>query len=71
MPKTRSGKIMRRVLAAISNRMDTGDLTTLANPDIVEQVRQIVQGREIMPLNEGPEESSSSATSADSPPATT
>src|ERR1700724_1291363 len=54
MPKTRSGKIMRRVLAAISNRMDTGDITTLANPDIVEQVRQIVQGREIKPLNEGP-----------------
>src|SRR6202011_3107781 len=54
MPKTRSGKIMRRVLAAISNHMDTGDITTLANPDIVEQVRQIVQGREIKPLNEGP-----------------
>jgi len=54
MPKTRSGKIMRRVLAAISNRMDTGDITTLANPDIVEQVRQIVQGRERGPLNEGP-----------------
>jgi len=56
MPKTRSGKIMRRVLAAISNRMDTGDITTLANPDIVEQVRQVVQGREIGPLNEGPED---------------
>jgi acetyl-CoA synthetase len=56
MPKTRSGKIMRRVLAAISNRMDTGDITTLANPDIVEQVRQIVQGREMGPLNEGPED---------------
>src|SRR5450432_1299145 len=54
MPKTRSGKIMRRVLAAISNRMDTGDITTLANPDIVEQVRQIVQGRELGPVNEGP-----------------
>ena len=36
LPKTRSGKIMRRVLAAISNTMDTGDVTTLANPDIVE-----------------------------------
>jgi acetyl-CoA synthetase len=56
MPKTRSGKIMRRVLAAISNHMDTGDITTLANPDIVEQIRQLVQGREIMPLNEGPED---------------
>ncbi|HWN74434.1 MAG TPA: acetate--CoA ligase [Candidatus Udaeobacter sp.] len=56
MPKTRSGKIMRRVLAAISNRMDTGDITTLANPDIVEQVRQVVQGRERGPLAEGPED---------------
>ncbi|HMD48010.1 MAG TPA: AMP-binding protein, partial [Bryobacteraceae bacterium] len=56
MPKTRSGKIMRRVLAAISNRMDTGDITTLANPDIVEQVRQIVQGRERGPIAEGPED---------------
>ena len=56
MPKTRSGKIMRRVLAAISNHMDTGDITTLANPDIVEQIRQLVQGREIMPLAEGPED---------------
>ena len=40
MPKTRSGKIMRRVLAAISNHLDTGDITTLANPDIVEQIRE-------------------------------
>jgi acetyl-CoA synthetase len=56
MPKTRSGKIMRRVLAAISNHMDTGDITTLANPDIVEQVRQLVQGREMGPLHEGPED---------------
>jgi hypothetical protein len=47
---------MRRVLAAISNHMDTGDITTLANPDIVEQVRQLVQGRDILPLNEGPED---------------
>jgi acetyl-CoA synthetase len=54
MPKTRSGKIMRRVLAAISNRMATGDITTLANPDIVEQIRQLVQGREMGPLEEGP-----------------
>ena len=54
MPKTRSGKIMRRVLAAISNRMHTGDITTLANPDIVEQIRELVQGREATALNEGP-----------------
>jgi acetyl-CoA synthetase len=54
MPKTRSGKIMRRVLAAISNHMDTGDITTLANPDIVEQIREQVQGRARAPLKEGP-----------------
>jgi acetyl-CoA synthetase len=44
MPKTRSGKIMRRVLAAVSNNMNVGDVTTLANPEVVEQVRQMVQG---------------------------
>ena len=33
MPKTRSGKIMRRVIASISNFTDVGDTTTLANPD--------------------------------------
>jgi acetyl-CoA synthetase len=54
MPKTRSGKIMRRVLAAISNHMDTGDITTLANPDIVEQIREQVQGRQRTPVQEGP-----------------
>ena len=54
MPKTRSGKIMRRVLAAISNRMHTGDITTLANPDIVEQIRELVQGREAVALTDGP-----------------
>lgn len=44
MPKTRSGKIMRRVLASISNGTDVGDVTTLANPEIVEQVKEMVQG---------------------------
>ncbi len=56
MPKTRSGKIMRRVLAAISNQMDTGDITTLANPEIVAQIRQLVQGSAVKPLREGPED---------------
>ena len=43
MPKTRSGKIMRRVIAATSNFTDVGDITTLANPEIVEQIRHQVQ----------------------------
>ena len=45
MPKTRSGKIMRRILAAISTRGATGDITTLANPDVVEAIRITVQGK--------------------------
>ena len=56
MPKTRSGKIMRRVLAAISNTMDTGDITTLANPDVVEQIRLAVQGKEKTILVDIPED---------------
>jgi acetyl-CoA synthetase len=56
LPKTRSGKIMRRILAAISNRMDTGDVTTLANPEIVEQIRRQVQGEGPVELQEGPED---------------
>jgi acetyl-CoA synthetase len=56
MPKTRSGKLMRRVLAAISNNLDTGDVSTLANPDIVEQIRVQVQGKEKRATQEGPED---------------
>lgn len=44
MPKTRSGKIMRRVLGAISNGTDVGDVMTLANPEIVEAITKMVQG---------------------------
>jgi len=43
MPKTRSGKIMRRVLGAISNRGDVGDVMTLANPEVVEEIKNMVQ----------------------------
>ena len=41
MPKTRSGKIMRRVLGAISNKEDAGDISTLANPEIVDEIRKM------------------------------
>jgi acetyl-CoA synthetase len=44
MPKTRSGKIMRRVLGSISNKQDEGDVTTLANPEIVTAIKKMVQG---------------------------
>ncbi|MGD0851999.1 MAG: acetate--CoA ligase [Acidimicrobiales bacterium] len=47
MPKTRSGKIMRRVIASISNFTDVGDITTLANPDVVEGVLHQVQSEKV------------------------
>ncbi|MEJ2668333.1 MAG: acetate--CoA ligase [Deinococcales bacterium] len=43
MPKTRSGKIMRRVLRSLSDKGDAGDVTTLANPEVVETIRKQVQ----------------------------
>jgi len=47
MPKTRSGKIMRRVIAAISNFAEVGDTTTLANPEVVDDIRQHVQSEKV------------------------
>ena len=41
MPKTRSGKIMRHVLATISNNEDDGDISTLANPEVVVEIQQM------------------------------
>jgi len=38
LPKTRSGKIMRRLLQDISEHRQLGDVTTLANADIVAEI---------------------------------
>jgi acetyl-CoA synthetase len=46
LPKTRSGKIMRRILVSISENRDYGDVTTLANAEVVERIRELVQGKE-------------------------
>ncbi len=40
LPKTRSGKIMRRLLRDIASGQKLGDTTTLADPGIVEQIRE-------------------------------
>jgi acetyl-CoA synthetase len=40
LPKTRSGKIMRRLLQDISEHRQLGDVTTLANEDIVQEIAQ-------------------------------
>jgi len=47
MPKTRSGKIMRRVIAGISNFTSPGDITTLANPEVVETIKHQVESAKV------------------------
>jgi acetyl-CoA synthetase len=44
LPKTRSGKIMRRLLEDVARYRPLGDTTTLRNPEIAEQIRQLAQG---------------------------
>ena len=43
LPKTRSGKIMRRLLEDISNDEQLGNTTTLRDPSVPEEIRQQVQ----------------------------
>jgi acetyl-CoA synthetase len=43
LPKTRSGKIMRRLLRDVARGNVLGDVTTLANAEIVEQIHDMVQ----------------------------
>jgi acetyl-CoA synthetase len=40
LPKTRSGKIMRRLLRDISDQRQLGDVTTLANADVVQEISE-------------------------------
>ncbi|MBM4407215.1 MAG: acetate--CoA ligase [Chloroflexi bacterium] len=43
LPKTRSGKIMRRVLKAVVEGRDPGDITTIEDEGSVEEARQAVE----------------------------
>jgi len=42
LPKTRSGKLLRRALAAVCEGRDPGDLSTLDDPTALDQVRKAV-----------------------------
>ena len=42
LPKTRSGKIMRRILKAITRNQPIGDITTLMNPEAVQALKEKV-----------------------------
>ncbi|TSD14226.1 acetate--CoA ligase [Haloglomus irregulare] len=44
LPKTRSGKIMRRILENISNGDELGDTTTLRDPSVPEKIRDQIHG---------------------------
>ena len=45
LPKTRSGKIMRRLLRDISENRQLGDVTTLANEAVVEEIAEMAASR--------------------------
>jgi propionyl-CoA synthetase len=40
LPKTRSGKLLRRAIQALAERREPGDLTTIEDPTALEQIRQ-------------------------------
>ncbi|MFW6217544.1 MAG: acetate--CoA ligase, partial [Verrucomicrobiota bacterium] len=44
LPKTRSGKIMRRLLRDIAEGKELGNTTTLADPEVVEQLQRQFEG---------------------------
>jgi len=43
LPKTRSGKIMRRILKSLITNQPLGDISTLANPECLEKIKKIVK----------------------------
>jgi len=46
LPKTRSGKIMRRLLRDIAEGRELGDVTTLRDPDVMQQLSEKVSARQ-------------------------
>jgi len=45
LPKTRSGKIMRRILRRLFTGEDLGDLSTLSNPESVGEIKNIITNK--------------------------
>jgi len=42
LPKTRSGKLLRRSIQALAESRDPGDLTTIEDPAALEQIRGVL-----------------------------
>nr|HPG81520.1 propionyl-CoA synthetase [Piscinibacter sp.] len=45
LPKTRSGKMLRRAIQAVCEQRDPGDLTTMDDPTALQQIRDLVTPR--------------------------
>ncbi len=43
LPKTRSGKLLRRAIQAVCEKRDPGDLTTMEDPSALEQIKSQMQ----------------------------
>lgn len=44
LPKTRSGKLLRRAIQAVCEGRDPGDLTTIEDPTALQQIKEMVAG---------------------------
>ena len=44
LPKTRSGKLLRRAIQAVCEGRDAGDLTTIEDPSALQQIKDLVKG---------------------------
>ena len=42
LPKTRSGKLLRRMIQAVCEARDPGDLTTMEDPGVLQQIKDLV-----------------------------
>jgi propionyl-CoA synthetase len=42
LPKTRSGKLLRRAIQAVCEHRDPGDLTTIEDPGALQQIQALV-----------------------------
>ena len=42
LPKTRSGKLLRRAIQAVCEQRDPGDLTTIEDPTALQQIKELV-----------------------------
>ncbi len=45
LPKTRSGKMLRRAIQAVCEQRDPGDLTTMDDPTALQQIRDLVAAK--------------------------